>query len=147
MIKGKMVLDLSPLDGMKKSVVSKLLRQSQTEASKIVRTAVKNNAAGLARYGFLAKSIGSKIKTYQSVAVAIVGPRSKWTKERGHYTRGKKKGNPRIFRPSAYAHLLEGGAKHTKAKHFLSDALTSTQSAYFDALTNAVGRRILALLK
>lgn len=142
-----MVIDLSKMEGLKRGVVNKVLRQSQAEASKIVKTAVKNNAYGLARYGFLAKSIGSKIKTYTSVAVAIIGPRSKYIKTRGDYTRGKQKGQPRIVRPSQYAHLVERGGKHIKPKPFLAAAMETTKESYWSALCKAIDRRISSILK
>jgi HK97 gp10 family phage protein len=142
MIDGKFKIDLSPLDGLKSSISNKILRKAVTKASKVVRDAVKSNAQGIARYGYLAKSIGVKVKQYGDTAVAIVGPRSKWVKERGIKTKGKHKGEPRRFKPSLIAKLVEKGTKHSAAHPFLAPALASTKEHYFQLASESIKQSI-----
>jgi HK97 gp10 family phage protein len=138
MITAKLYIDISPLEGLRKTLVSKILRKAVTEASKIVKQTVASNASSIKRFGFLAKSIGVKIKTYseKKSAVAIVGPRSKWFKE----IAGRK------YRPSYYAHLLEGGTKRSRQKPFLKPAFDSTKDQYLTTLANAIERGIATQL-
>lgn len=144
MLKAQLTIDTTPLDGLRKTLVSKILRKAVTEASKIVRQTVTSNAQAIKRFGFLAKSIGVKVKTYSEskTAVAIVGPRSKFVKTRGVYTRGKKKGEARFIRPSFYAHLVENPTKRSKAKPFLKPAFDSTKDQYLNSLAAAIERGI-----
>jgi HK97 gp10 family phage protein len=133
MITAKLYIDISPLEGLRKTLVSKILRKAVTEASKIVKQTVASNASSIKRFGFLAKSIGVKIKTYseKKSAVAIVGPRSKWFKE----IAGRK-----------YRHLLEGGTKRSRQKPFLKPAFDSTKDQYLTTLANAIERGIATQL-
>lgn len=134
MIKSQLTIDLRPLDGLRKTLVSKILRKAVTEASKIVKQTVKSNAQAIRRFGFLAKSIGVKVKTYseRKSAVAVVGPRSKWQK----VVAG------RLYRPSYYAHLVENATTHSKAKPFLKPAFDSTKDQYLSTLADAIKRGI-----
>ena len=138
MYKAQLTIDLTPLDGLRKTLVSKILRKAVTEASKIVKQTVTSNASSIKRFGFLSKSIGVKIKTYseKKVAVAVVGPRSKWFKVL----------NGKTYRPSYYAHLLEGGTKHSRQKPFLKPAFDATKDAYLTSLAGAIERGISAQL-
>lgn len=130
MLKGEVVVDLSPLKNLNKTAIRRVLTKAIRRAIKVVKDAVKGNAQAVRRFGYLAKSIGVKIKIYDGVAVAIVGPKSKWSKEVGTWTKGKKKGEPKVFRPSFYEHLIEKGTKRTKAKPVLAPALSSTHEQY-----------------
>jgi HK97 gp10 family phage protein len=141
-ISGDVKIDLSPLEGLKQTLVSKILRKATSQAAKTVKDAVKGNAQIVKRYGFLSKAIGVKVKVYKDTAVAVVGPRSKWTKTKGVYTRGKKKGEPKVFRPSYYAHLVEKGSKRSKARPFLTPALENTTDTFFSQLAEAIERGI-----
>lgn len=134
MITGHVTIDLRPLEGLRKTLVSKILKKAVTESVKVVKQTVSSNAMSIKRFGFLAKSIGVKIKTYseQKTAVAIIGPRSKWSKTVGDKT----------YRPSYYAHLLEGGTKHSAAKPFLKPALDTTRDQYLSVLSDAIARNI-----
>ncbi len=146
MMKAEIKIDLSPLEGLKKSLVNKILRKAVTEASRTVRTAVKSNAEAAGRYGYLSKSIGIKVKIYKDIAVAVVGPRTKYVKTKGAYKKGKKKGEPKVYKPSKYAHFLEKGTTRSKAKPFLKPALESTQDEYLTTLALAIERGIAAQL-
>lgn len=148
MIDAKVEIDVSPLQGLRKTLVSKILRKATTQAARIVREAVKNNADAVKRLGFLAKSIGIKVKVYSAnkIAVAVVGPRSQWTKTNGTYTRGKKKGESRVIRPSNYLHLIEKATKRSKARPVLRPALDSTQSQFLDTLAQLIAEGISAQL-
>jgi hypothetical protein len=143
-IKGEVVIDLTPLEGLRKTLVSRILRKAVTEAGRVVRTAVKGNADTFRRTGGMAKAIGIKVKTYseRKTAVAIVGPRSKWQRELGVRTRGKHRGETIVYRPSKIAHIIERGGRRTRAKPFLKAALDSTQGQYLDTLSNALRRAI-----
>jgi hypothetical protein len=136
MIEGTVTIDLSPLEGLRKTLVSKIMRKAITQASKIVQAAVKTNAQAVKLHGFTAKSIGVRVKVYsaQLAAVAIVGPRSKWYREQGTRTRGKHKGAPIVFRPSYTAHLIEKGTKRSTQRAFLQPALTSTNDPFLSQL-------------
>ena len=127
--------------------MNKILRKAVTEASRIVKTAVKGNADATQRFGFLAKSIGVKVKTYKGVAVAVVGPRSKWSKTKGVYVKGKHKGEAKMFKPSKYAHLIEKGTKRSQAHPFLKPALDSTGDQYLNMLSAAIERQIALQLQ
>lgn len=138
MMKTKIVIDLSLLEGLKQSLVSKILKPAITVAARIVRDAVKSNAENIKRYGFTAKSIGIKVKIYGMVAVAMVGPRSNWYREKGVRVRGKHKGEPIRFRPSYTAHLVEKGTKRSQARAFLKPALDSTADQYLTTCAKGV---------
>jgi HK97 gp10 family phage protein len=142
----KLTIDLKPLEGLKKSLVNKILRKAVNEAARTVRTAVKGNAQAVGRYGYLAKSIGIKVKIYKDIAVAVVGPRTKYQKNKGVYKKGKKKGQPKLIKPSKYAHFLEKGTKRSRAKPFLKPALDSSKDEYMTALAAAIERGIAAQL-
>lgn len=141
-IQGEIKVDLSPLEGLSRTLVGKILRKATREAAKIVKEAVKAGADAAKLYGFLAKSISVKIKTYKGTAVAVVGPRSKFVKTQGTYTRGKRKGEPKVVRPSYYAHLVERGSKRSRAHPFLKPALDNTTDQYMTVLANAIERGI-----
>ena len=138
MIDAKIVLNLKPLEGLKKSLINKILRKAVSEASKNVKLAVKANAGN----GNMGKSIGIKVKTYKSSVVAVVGPRTKYQKANGVFKKGKKKGEPKIIRPSKIAHLVEKGTKRSKARPFLKPAYDSTHQDYLTNLAQAIERGI-----
>ena len=146
MISGQLKVDLTPLDGLRRSLVTKIMRKATTEAVRVVRTAIKSNAQAVRRYGFLAKSIGIKVKMYNGVAVGIVGPRTKYVKARGSFARGEHKGQPRVARPSKYLHLIERGTKRSKARPILGPALDATKSQWVEVLSHALERGIAAEL-
>lgn len=138
MIEAGIELDLSPLIGLQKQIVRKIVRKAMNKASKIVRDKAKSNANSIANTGHLAKSFGVKVRTYKTTVVAIVGPRSKYVKELGVYTRGKRKGEARRYRPSAILHLLEKGSKRSKALPVLAPAMAETRSTYTNEVTNLI---------
>jgi HK97 gp10 family phage protein len=142
LIDGKIAIDLTPLEGLKKSLANKILRKAVTQAGRVVRDAVKQNAITIKKHGYLAKSIGIKVKVYKDTAIAVVGPRSKWTKVVGVRTRGKHKGEPITFRPSYIAHLVEKGTKRSMHKAFLKPALNSTTSQYMQIASDAIAQGI-----
>jgi HK97 gp10 family phage protein len=123
-----------------------VLRKAQKEASKATYQAAKSNAQSVKKYGYSAKAVWIKQKTYKTTVVTIVGPRSKMVYEKGVYTRGKHKGEARRFRPSFYAHLLEKGSKRSKAKPYLKPALDSTQQQFISTMSAEVAKLIAAEL-
>jgi HK97 gp10 family phage protein len=142
MIGGQITIDLTPLEGLKKSLANKILRKAVTQAGRVVRDAVKANAVNIKKHGYLAKSIGIKVKVYKDTAIAVVGPRSKWSKVTGVRTRGKHKGEPITYKPSYTAHLVEKGTKRSQQKAFLKPALNSTSSLYMQIASDAIAHGI-----
>ncbi len=141
-MKATIQLDLTPLENLKQTLVGKILRKATRKAAKIVKDAVKGNAEAVRRFGFLAKSIGVKIKVYGKTAVAIVGPKSDFKREKGVRKRGKNKGKPIVHIPSKYEHLIEKGTKRSKAKPVLMPALDSTEKQYLELLTQLIAEGI-----
>jgi HK97 gp10 family phage protein len=134
--------DLRPLENLKRSLTSKILRKAITQASKVVRDAVRENAQAVARYGFLAKSIGVRIRMKNGTAIAIVGPRTRWQRSMGTVTRGKHKGEERLQKPSKYAHFIERGTKRSKARPVLKPALGPAQGQFLQVLAAAIQQGI-----
>ncbi len=142
MYKVEIKIDVAPLEGLKQSLVNKILKKAITVASRVVRDKLQGNAEEIARLGYLAKSIGIKIRIYKGAAVAIVGPRSKWKRDNGTYTKGKNKGKPRTIKPSYYMHLVEKGSKRSKANPIEQQALSSTEEQFYTALSDAIRQGI-----
>lgn len=141
MLSAKFALDLKPLEGLKKSLTNKIVRQAMREASKPMLKEVKKNAATHKRTGFLQKVFKIKMRTYKTGIVAIVGPATtKFTL--GTRVRGKRKGQPRVYRPSSIVHLFEKGTKRMVASPIMKTALASKQTAYFSELTAILKRKI-----
>lgn len=147
MIGGTFIVDLSPLNNLKKNLVNKILKKATTVGGRVVRDAVKQNAQSIQKFGFLAKSIGIKVKIYGSNAVALVGPRSKWVREKGIRTRGEHKGQAIRFRPSYTAKLVEQGTRRSAARPWLKPALSSTAENYLQVAAEAVKQGIEQQLK
>jgi hypothetical protein len=109
-----------------------------TQASRIVRDAIKENAGEIGSTGDLKRSIGMKFKQYPDAAVMIVGPRSQWYKQKGTYTRGKNKGKPIISRPSKISNILEKGSKHQRPFPFVKPAMDTTNNQFLATLNDAI---------
>lgn len=140
MITGRVEVDMSPTEGLMKSLVNKIMRRAMTQASVPVRQAVKSGAP--VRTGTLAKSIGQKIKTYPSGVVSIIGPRTDFTRTLQNVSRRRR--TPAIYRPSKIAHILERGSRHSKAHPFLRPALQA--SAFQARLCELLAQGIAAEL-
>ena len=111
---------------LKDSVRKKSLRKALRPAADPTLQAAKSNTAQARRFGYLKRSLTKKVKVPRSGnGYAVVGPRSKAVYVRGVVTRGKRKGEPRRFRPSFYMHLVNKGSRRSRAYHNLDNAVRS----------------------
>lgn len=143
MIGGRVQLDMTPADGLKKSGIRKAMRIGVNRAASPVKASVVAHAEAVKRYGFLAKAIRIRTRVYPADRyVAVVGPSTRYVRQKGKYTRGPKKGQPRVSRPSKYAHLVESGTKRSQAKPWLKPAHAATAGRFLDQVGREVGREI-----
>ncbi len=155
---GQVVLNLQSVD---KNVRKKLLRKAITKATQPVAKAAKRGARDVVNQvaandevgqamkssGLMAKSIGSKVKTYPSgVVVGLVGPRSGFNRQVGVRKRGAKIGQPINVDPIFYAHLVEYGTRRSRAKPFMRPAWDQTkdqaQAAIVSVLTDGIAAAV-----
>lgn len=97
---------------------SKVLKGAVREAIKPGHRLARSRAP--VRFGFMRRSMGTKVKGYKSGnVVGLYGPRSNYVvpDPRGGQT---KSGKAKTIRPSAYAHLVE------RTKPFLGPAAEAT---------------------
>src|ERR1041385_3857145 len=97
-MRSRVVHKLDPvrrLQTLRDATQRKILRKAVRAASGILRDALKQDAPR--RTGATRISMGLKVVTYKARVMAIVGPRSKYTKT--------VKG--RVFRPVKYLHIIE----------------------------------------
>jgi hypothetical protein len=110
------------LERLKKNFRKAVLIGSN-RAAKPTRGQVSESALRIARYGHLAKSIGTKSRIYPSGNyAAAIGPKMSFVRSLGVWTRGKRKGQKKRSVPYKYAHLVEKGTKRSKARPFLGTA-------------------------
>jgi HK97 gp10 family phage protein len=147
LMKAEFKLDLSTLDDLKKGMSNKIMRIALMKAAGTVKEAVISNSP--AGTGALKKSIKIRVRNYNnsSVWVAVVGPKSSYTKAKGKIKRGPHKGEPRIYRPAKYAQLLEHGTKHAGARPFLGPAMTSSKEAFATIFLDKVKSQVTEILK
>lgn len=149
MISGKFEFTIDPFkqtEHLKKGLRNKYIRIALNKASGKIKDAVI--AIAPSNTGALKKSFRIKVKNYKNrdIWVAIVGPKSDYTKKKGKYKRGPNKGNPKIKRPSAYAHLLERGTKHMPKRPFLNPALQENKSLFLETLRSKIKEQVQASL-
>ncbi|VTU02777.1 : HK97-gp10_like [Gemmataceae bacterium] len=136
-------LDLSPAAGLKGGGLRKALRIGLNRAASPVKAAVVSNAEAVKRYGFLAKAIRIRTKVYPADKfVAVIGPSSKFVRQKGKFKKGKRKGQPKKAIPAKYAHLVERGTKRSRAQPFLGKAHAETAARFLDQVGAEVGREI-----
>lgn len=138
MISGKVEVDMSPAEGLKKSLVNRILRQAILKAGTPVKGAVKSTAQSIAKTGGLGKSIGHKVKTYADGVVMVIGPKSDYASTKGTITRGPKKGQPKRYVPARVAKIIEKGSKRSSPRPFLAPALARMQATYRDRLAQLI---------
>ena len=97
--------------------------------------------------GLMAKSIGSKVKTYPSgVVVGLVGPRSGFNRQVGVRKHRAKIGQPINVDPIFYRHLVEYGTPRSRAKPFMRPAWDQTkdqaQAAIVSVLTDGIAAAV-----
>ena len=130
---------LITLARLKDSAARRVMRKAIAKAGSIVNKGAKKRAPKKRK--LLTKSLGTKTKTYGEVVVAIVGPRP------GHGIPNTKTNNPTTFDPIYYAHLVERGTVHSKAKAFLEPALTEQVSEINSAMRRVAWAAILKEIK
>lgn len=92
-------------------------------AAKPIRLAVINNAQGIARFGFTAKSIGTKTRVYgEKAVVSVIGPKMSYSRVKGKYTQGERAGQARRHVPYLYSWIVEKGSYRSRRKPFLMPA-------------------------
>jgi hypothetical protein len=147
MIGTRVELDMRPADGLRKGGIRKALRIGLNRASAPVKASVVSHAEAVKRYGFLAKSIRIKLKGYPADKfVSVIGPSTKFTRTKGKFTKGKREGQPRLSRPSKYAHLVERGTKRSLPKPWLAPAHAESAGRFLMNAAAEVGREVEAEL-
>lgn len=136
--------DLSPLADLKDRKARIALRIAINRAAKPVKNAVKSAAEGIALRGYTAKSIGTKTKVYNggSSVVVVIGPKRSYSRTKGSYTRGKRKGEKRVFVPAKVAQFVEKGTGRSRKRPFLKPALDSAGSEFKDRLAAEIKAEI-----
>ena len=152
----QVVLKLQSVD---KNVRKKLMRKAITKATQPVAKAAKRGARSVVNQvaandelgqamkssGLLAKSIGSKVKTYPSgVVVGLVGPRGGFNRQIGVRKRGKNAGQAINADPIYYAHLVEYGTRRSRAKPFMRPAWDQTKDQAQAAIVSVLKDGIAA---
>lgn len=139
-------LDLEKFGALKKKAKVAVIIGCN-RAAKPVKESVIAHAQSIARFGFLAKSIGTKTRVYPSGAVVtVIGPKMSYTRSRGTYKRGPRAGEPKKSIPFLYAWLLERGTKHAAKKPFLQPAWDQHGPGYITAASREIGRELAKVL-
>lgn len=138
-------LDLTPLESLRAYGLRKALRIAGNRAAAKVKASEVRTAEAVKLFGLLAKSIRIRVKVYGAFGerfVSIVGPSSKFKRNRGKYTRGKRKGQPRVKQPSRYAHLLERGTGRSRPRPWLKPAYDESAGRYLEDVRREVAAEI-----
>lgn len=147
MITAAVKLDLKPVEDLRAAGLRKALRIGVSRAASPVKASVVNHANAVRRYGFLAKAIRIRLRVYPADKfVAVVGPSTKIVRTKGKFKRGKRKGQARKIIPAKYAHLVEKGTTHSKARPWLAPAHTETAQRFIQQCGVEVLREIQAQL-
>ena len=131
-------VDLSPLTGLKKSLVNRIMRPAIRKGCKTVLKAARANTRALAKRGFMSKSLLVKIKRYPTTMVGVIKADYQKTMSLGVARRGKYKGQERIYRPAKILHIVERGGKHSQGKYPMKNALTATLTQFQSDLAAAI---------
>ncbi len=147
MISAKIRLTTDPVprvEGLKRQ----LQKRGMARAVKASLPPVEQSVEDLApeQFGFLRQSIGIRVKTYRNAVAGIVGPKSKFRRRKGVYSRGKHKGEPIWHRPAFYATLVERGTKRARPSHFLTRALSQTKERYLVEVGDRIAEEIASAL-
>lgn len=148
MIAAAVRLDLSPADGLLKGGgLKRAARIGLSRAAAPVKAAVVSHAEGVRRFGYLAKSIRIKLKGYPADRwVSVIGPSTKYKRQKGKYKRGKRAGQPKVSTPARYAHLVERGTKRSLPRPWLRPAYAATAGGFTAAAGYEVMREVEAEL-
>jgi hypothetical protein len=146
-IAARVAMDLSPAEGLRNGGIRKATRIGLCRAASPVKAAVVNHAEGVKRYGFLGKSIRIRLRSYPADRfVVVIGPSAKYTRTKGKFTRGPKKGQPRRFVPAKYALLVEKGTGRSKPRPWLRPAHDAAAPRFLQEAAAEVGKEIEAEL-
>lgn len=142
-MKARVELDLTPGEKLARSGLRKATRIGMNRAASPVKAAVVSAASAVKRYGYLAKSIRIRLRSYPADRfVAVVGPSTKFTRVKGRYTRGQTPGAARLNKPWKYAWLVEWGTKRSRAKPWLRPAQAAAGPAFVKRAQAEVGKEI-----
>jgi hypothetical protein len=132
-------VDLEPLLAMGKGLRVGLIKAGNRAARPIREAMIAMTAKGQ-RYGFLSKAIGTKTKVYGgNKLVTVVGPKMSFTRTKGKYSRGQRKGQPRRKIPYLYALLLNKGTKRSRGRNYLERILAAKAGEYGAIFSQEVG--------
>lgn len=133
-------VDMTPAEGLAKGGLRKATRIGINRAAAPVKAEVVGQADAVKLRGYTGKAIRIRVRMYPNDrAAAIVGPSTKYTRKKGKFKRGKRKGEPRVFKPSKYAHLSNAGTRRSRALHWLDKANDVAGPRF----VNSVGGEIL----
>lgn len=147
MIGGTVTADIKPLKRAQKGA-TKAMRIAAARAAKPVRAAVTANAQRIARHGYTAKSIGTKVKLYaaRSSVTSIVGPKMSFKRTKGKYKRGPRAGESKRHIPYLYSWLIERGTRRSRRLPFLQPAWQSHGRQFPAAVAEQVRVELAKLL-
>lgn len=128
-------LDLSPLERAEKRLRLACRKAIQRAARPVVQR-VKQNAEGIKRYGFLAKSIRQKVTIKGSTDnhLLVVGPSMKFSRAvprvKGQKRQLGKDGKPKRIIPYLYALILSSEKSGKRFRPWLRDAHSACREQY-----------------
>lgn len=137
-------VDLAPLLAMGKGLKVGLIKAGNRAARPIREAMIAETQQGQ-RFGFLSKSIGTKTKVYGGERlVTVVGPKMSFSRTKGKFSRGKRKGQSRRHVPYLYSWLVNKGTKRSKGRHYLESILAAKAGEYAANLSKEVGVELAA---
>lgn len=158
-VSGKLKWTLDPqktLESLEVKIRKDILRKAVSKAAIPVRREVKAASpirqGSLVPGGSLKASIGQRVRKgrIDTVALAVIGPRSSYVRHAGTFSRGKNVGKPRVIRPSKYSFLVEkghAGPKPAAAHPFLLPAATRLAPQTIALMRATIGEEIKKVLK
>jgi hypothetical protein len=146
-LSARATVDMRPAESLRAGGARKATRIGLNRASAPVKAAVVSEATAIKRYGFTAKSIRIRLRQYPPDKwVSVIGPGASFSRTKGKYQRGKRKGQARKHVPANVAHIVNKGSKRTKPKPFLTKAHARTAAGFVRDAEREVGKEIAAEL-
>lgn len=143
MIAVNATVDMSPAEGLTRGGLRKATRIGINRAASPVKAAVVAQAEAVRRFGFMAKAVRIRLRTYPADRfVAVIGPASKVVRTKGKFKKGKRKGQPKKIIPAKYAHLVNAGTVRSKATHWLDRAHAQSAPRFLATVGAEVGREV-----
>lgn len=148
MIRARFDIDLSPADGLVRGGGLRLAaRIGVSRAASPVKASVVGHALGVRRFGFLAKSIRVRLRSYPADRwVSVIGPGTGYVRSLGRNKKGRFKGAAKLAKPSKYAHLVEKGTRHSRAKPWLKPAYDESAPRFLARVGVEVGKEVEKVL-